>query len=153
MDNELLASLFDVHASTISRYFQKLIDVLFERLKLLVKWPEHEQLYKTMPKEFKNFSKCIVIIDCFEVFMERPKGLMARAQTWSNYKHHNTVKFLIGITPQGSITFISKGWGGCVSDRYLTKSVVFWIIFYRETLFWQIGGSTYMKLLVCIVQK
>ena len=52
VDNELLASLFDVHASTI--YFQKWIDVLFERLKLLVKWPKHEQLYKTMPKEFKK---------------------------------------------------------------------------------------------------
>ena len=49
-----------------------------------------------MPMEFrKKFNKCIVIIDCFEVFMERPKGLMARAQTWSNYKHHNTVKILI----------------------------------------------------------
>ena len=46
---------------------------------------------------------------------------MARAQTWSNYKHHNTVKFFIGIAPQGSITFISKGWGGRVSDQYLTE--------------------------------
>ena len=50
-----------------------------------------------------------LVIDCFEVFMERPKGLMARAQTWSNYKHHNTIKFLIGISPQGSITYVSKG--------------------------------------------
>ena len=41
---------------------------------------------------------------------------MARAQTWSNYKHHYTVKFLIGIVPQGAISFISKGWGGRVSD-------------------------------------
>ncbi len=86
-NNELLSSLFNIHASTVSRYFQKWINVMHERLKPLVKWPEHEQLYFTMPREFKNnFSKCVVIIDCFEVFMERPKGLMARAQTWSNYK-------------------------------------------------------------------
>ncbi len=112
-DNGLLSSLFNVHVSTVTRYFQKWIDVMFWMLKPLVKWPDHEQLYQTMPREFrKNFSKCVVVIDCFEVFMERPKGLMARAQTWSNYKHHNTVKFLIGIAPQGSITFISKGGGG-----------------------------------------
>ena len=32
------------------------------------------------------------------------------------------MKFLIGIAPQGVITFISKGWGGRVSDRYLTEN-------------------------------
>ena len=70
----------------------------------------------------KNFKQCVTIIDCFEVFMERPTNLKARAQTWSNYKHHNTAKFLIGIAPQGAITFISKGWGGRASDVYITEN-------------------------------
>ena len=66
-----------------------------------------------MPLALKrNFGdKVAVIIDCFEIFIERPSSLIARAMTWSNYKHHNTVKFLIGITPQGVISFISKALG------------------------------------------
>ncbi|CAC5415780.1 unnamed protein product [Mytilus coruscus] len=32
----------------------------------------------------------------------RPGQLTARAQTWSNYKHNNTIKFLVSITPTGA---------------------------------------------------
>lgn len=61
-----------------------------------------------MPMEFrKTFGKHVVVItDCFELFLGRPSNLLARAQTWSQYKHHNTVKFLIGIAPQGFVSYI-----------------------------------------------
>ena len=118
-----LAYRFGVHQSRISRNFRKWIDAMFTRLKPLIKWPGREELQKTLPLDFRaHFKKCVVIIDCFDIFCERPKPLKARAQTYSNYKHHNTVKFLIRIAPQGSITFISKGWGGRVSDQHLTEN-------------------------------
>ena len=59
-----------------------------------------------MPVCFQNSfgKKVTVIIDCFE----KPSNLLARAQPFSNYKRHNTIKILIGITPQGSISFVSE---------------------------------------------
>ena len=69
----------------------------------------------------KLFWRCAVIIDCSEIFLERPSDLKARAQVWSNYKHHSTVKFLIGISPQGTISFVSKCYGGIISDKEIVE--------------------------------
>ena len=119
-----LAYRFEVSNSTVSSVFIELTDVLFIYLRQLIKWPLREQIWKTTPNCFrKHFgTKVVVIIDCFEVFTHKPTNLLARAQTFSSYKHHNTVKFLIGITTQGVISFISKAWGGRTSDKHLTEN-------------------------------
>ena len=61
-------------------------------------------MLSNMIESFKKKWKDVVeIIDCSEVFIERPKNLTARTQTWSNYKHNNTAKYLIDITPSGAV--------------------------------------------------
>ena len=94
------------------------------RLKFLIIWPDQESLRKTVPQCFHSSfgDKVAVILDCFEVSIDRPSSLLPRASTWSNYKQHNTVKVLLGITPQGTISFVSEAWGGRVSDKCLTES-------------------------------
>ena len=81
---------------------------MYVHLKPLVKWTEREQLVKTIFGDIIN-TVLIIIINCFEVFIERPINLKVRTQTWSNYKYHNTIKFLISIAPQGAITLFQKG--------------------------------------------
>jgi hypothetical protein len=118
---------FKVSIPTVSRVFLNMVDIMNARLKPLICWPERDELRKTMPMSFRtNFGTCVaVIVDCFEIFIDRPSNLMARAQTWSSYKHHNTAKYMIGITPQGVISFISSGYGGRASDKMITENCGF----------------------------
>ena len=75
-------------------------------------------LRKTVPMVLrKHYAKCVVIINCFEIFIDCPINLLARAQTYSFYKHHHTVKYLIGVTLQGTVNFISDDWGGSTIEK------------------------------------
>ena len=56
------------------------------------------------------------------MYIQRPKELNLQAVTYSDYKKHNTMKVLVGITPRGKISFRSKLWGGRASDRYIVHN-------------------------------
>ena len=95
---------------------------MYYRLKFLIKWPSREVIKENMPPLFKQlYPECICIIDCSEIYIDMPTRDEARSITYSNYKKHNMIKFLIGITPCGSISFLSQCWGGKVSDKMLTQ--------------------------------
>ena len=51
------------------------------------------------------------------------------SSTWSNYKHHNTGKVLVGCTPNGAVSYISQLYVGSISDVELTR-----VSGYLETL-------------------
>ena len=121
-----LSKRFQNSKTTVSRIFLDMLEVSYVYLKPLINWPERPELQISMPQCFiDSFGRKItVIIDCFELYIDQPKNLTARNLTWSSYKHHHTAKYLIGITPQGSICFISEGWGEKSSDQHITENFI-----------------------------
>ena len=82
---------------------------------------------------FRNagYSNCRVILDYAEVFIERSKSLDNQAYTWSDYKHHNTIKFLVGTSLNGLIILLSDCYGGRATEKYITKDSGFYDLLQR----------------------
>ena len=53
--------------------------------------------------------------------MEQPHLTELQQLAFSNYKNHNTYKGLVGISPSGSLIFISDLFTGSISDKELTQ--------------------------------
>lgn len=120
----LLSCLFEVSVETAGGTFRNTIEVLHRRLvPALVFWPNREELQLSMPALFKRaLGKCTCVIDCFDFIIETPKDFRTKAQTYSIYKGIHTIKYLIGLTPQGTVCFISKGWSGGTSNRHIIEN-------------------------------
>ena len=75
-----------------------------------------------MPKALKElYASTRCIVDCTEIFIEMPTSYKCQSATFSNYKHHDTAKGLIGIAPSGSVTFVSELYTGRCSDEKITN--------------------------------
>lgn len=118
----LIADLFGISQTRVSQIFATWINYLDFVFSPQLKWPKTCHIKKFMPKCFQHlFPRTTCIIDCTEFFIEKPSSPTAQVQTYSSYKHKNTFKALVSITPTGAFSFVSDLWGGNVFDRYITQ--------------------------------
>ncbi|XP_075526563.1 uncharacterized protein LOC142558298 [Dermacentor variabilis] len=119
-----LARIFQISVSSVSNHVSCILSLLCKIMKKVVIWLPKSHIQNSMPDSFieNKHDDTTCILDCTEVFLQRPKKLMARAQTFSSYKAHNTVKFRVTIAPNGFIMFVCKAYGGRASDKFITNS-------------------------------
>lgn len=119
-----IKDLFEISIATLWRIFYKTLKVLKKFFMLLLFWPTAVDIKRNLPPVFRaneEYASVQIIIDCFEIEIEKPRKPINQALTWSQYKSCNTIKYLIGATPDGFINFVSEGYGGRISDMYLVE--------------------------------
>ena len=115
-----LAFRFGLSTAQVSRYLTTWICFLYHHIKELDWMPSVQQVAGTLSCVFKEkFPNTFAIIDGSEIFIETPTDLQMQSSTWSQYKHHNTAKFLIACTPNGAVSYVSPLYVGSISDVYL----------------------------------
>ena len=64
--------------------------------------PDVEIILAITPKRHRNFKTLIKKIDCSAIFIETLQNLELQKPTWSDYKHHNIIKFLACVVPSST---------------------------------------------------
>ena len=92
-------------------------------------WSSKEHVLETMSEPFKKtYPSTRCIIDCTELFCQRPGSLSVQSSLYSNYKHRPChLQSLVGIAPSGAVTFLSVNYTLVLRQiKKLFWNVVFW---------------------------
>lgn len=113
----ILSILFGISPVVCRTYFCDMVVVISRILRSVIKMPKKEEVLANMPICFSAFKDTEIVVDCTEVFIQRPKCLCCRIKFYSHYKSGETVKFMTGVSPGGLITFVSNAYGGRASAK------------------------------------
>ena len=117
-----LAFRFSISETSVSRYITTWVCFLYHHLNEIDWTPSTKQVAGTLPYAFKEkYANTYAITDGTEIFLQRASDLYLQSSMWSEYKQHNTGKFLVACIPNGAVWYVSPLYVGSVSDVELTR--------------------------------
>ncbi|XP_078660785.1 uncharacterized protein LOC144905167 [Branchiostoma floridae x Branchiostoma belcheri] len=118
--NQQIAGRFGISTSQVSKIFTTWLNFLHRELRLLFEMKTSWDKPETIPECFRRYDRLVSVIDCTELQVEMAGTLQARKETYSNYKNRDTIKFMVGMSPNLTVNFVSKAYGGRASDKHIT---------------------------------
>lgn len=118
----VLADDFCTSVATVCLAIQNCLPKMSQFFEKFIQWKSLSEIKACLPIPFRfRYKNIQCIIDCFEISIQKPSNPVLQSLSWSEYKKGNTMKYLVGCTPDGLISFVSNGYGGRTSDRMIVE--------------------------------
>ena len=117
LDNLDLAQRFglsDTHISTTLTTWYNFLEI---ELKLLFEFVDDAENTADVYADFPDLQ---FVVDCTEQRVQRSSDLQARKELFSNYKHHDTIKWMVSLSRNLTCNYVSVAYGGRASDKFIT---------------------------------
>lgn len=116
-----LAVRFNVSEESVCRILITWTKYLYVMFKSLSLWPSRRTVDQNMPECFKcTYPNTRVILDCSEISVQTPSSKVIDSEMYVDFQSHTTYKSLVGITPSGSVSFVSPLYPGGISAKDIT---------------------------------
>jgi hypothetical protein len=120
-----IAALFGVGRILVHDIVYGWANMLADTLAQFFPVPTRSQMLRAYPKSvIKKFGHAhiFMLLDAIEIFAEVASMKSVNAILYSAYKHHSTLKWLVGCDPIGTVwnDSISEGYPGAISDPIQT---------------------------------
>ena len=102
----MIRKIFTTYIQLMYKIFRDMETMMF---------PTRDQM-SSLPKVFKSMENIRCIVDCTEFKVEMSRDYARQGNTYSSYKHSNTFKCLIAVTPHGGACFVSDLFEGDIDD-------------------------------------
>ncbi|XP_003441398.2 uncharacterized protein LOC100690178 [Oreochromis niloticus] len=118
-----LATRFNCSTATVTNIFTTIVSALYDILyvgMLEKNIPSRAENQTSLPDCFQPFPNCRIVLDCTEVSVSSTESLGTQSHLYSQRKGRIILKALLGVAPNGVITFASNLYGGRASDKAIT---------------------------------
>ena len=111
----------EIKETSIRDIFTTFIQMMYKIFRQMnkVMFPSRDKLRKYLPKVFKTMKNTRCSVDCTEFKVETSRNFGRQGNAYSSYKHGNTFKCMIAVTPSGGACFVSDLFEGDISDVQL----------------------------------
>lgn len=143
-----ISNMFGITPKTASKYFHTFVPILADVMRIAVPWMNKDNIANDLPYHFQQYPNVRAILDCTEIPIQRSNCLHCRIITYSHYKGRETAKYMVSITPGGVFNFISPGYVGKASDKFIFNACNILPLFEENDAVMVDKGFSIMKELV-----